>query len=99
MDATRGSTAPSTGPSMPPLAAPGDGGDGPGGPTGPAGAGHYLAKELFERLHSTRDLVEFLERGSLDGMWIWDLDRRDQVWATHRFRELLGFGDEPYVGA
>jgi len=61
--------------------------------TAPSASEHYLAAELFERMHSTRELVAFLENGSLDGMWIWDLDRPENVWMTHRFRELLGFGD------
>ena len=60
---------------------------------------HYLATELFERVRSTRELVAFLENGSLDGMWIWDLEHPEHVWMTDRFRALLGYGDVPVEGA
>ena len=35
---------------------------------------HYLKRELYELVKSDPSIFEFLQAGSLDGIWYWDLD-------------------------
>ena len=53
-------------------------------------ADHYLREELYERLRETPELFEFLQAGSLDGIWYWDLERPNQEWMSPRFWEVFG---------
>ncbi len=52
---------------------------------------HYLQRELYERIRSDPELFDFLQIGSLDGIWYWDLEDPDQEWMNARFWELLGY--------
>lgn len=52
---------------------------------------HYLAKELYERVRTDSDLFEFLQNGSLDGIWYWDLENPEHEWMSPRFWELFGY--------
>jgi PAS domain S-box-containing protein len=52
---------------------------------------HYLKSEPYERVRRDPDLVEFLQSGSLDGIWYWDIERPDQEWMSPRFWEVLGY--------
>ena len=52
---------------------------------------HYLKRELYDELRSNPTIIEFLEGGSLDGLWYWDIERPDQEWLSPRFWEVLGF--------
>ena len=54
-------------------------------------ASHYLERELFERLRTEPGLFEFLQQGSLDGIWYWDLESRDNEWMSARFWGVLGY--------
>lgn len=54
-------------------------------------AEHYLKKELYDRMKSDNEIFEFLQQGSLDGIWYWDLENQDQEWMSPRFWETLGF--------
>ena len=55
---------------------------------------HYLKTELYELVRKDRAIFEFLQAGSLDGIWYWDVERQDQEWMSPRFKELFGYRDE-----
>ena len=55
---------------------------------------HYLKKELYELVRSDPEIFEFLQAGSLDGIWYWDVERQDQEWMSPRFKELFGYRDD-----
>ncbi len=55
---------------------------------------HYLKKELFELFQQDTSLFEFLQQGSLDGVWYWDLENPENEWMSPRFWTLLGFDPE-----
>jgi len=60
-------------------------------PIGTSGAEkHYLERELDELLARDRAMWRFLRAGSLDGVWYWDLERRDQEWLSPELWELFG---------
>lgn len=51
---------------------------------------HRLRRELHELLSSDPRVLDFLEQGSLDGIWFWDLERPDEEWMSPRFWTLMG---------
>lgn len=51
---------------------------------------HYLKRELYERVREDARIFEFLQDGSLDGIWYWDLERPDHEWMSPRFWQTLG---------
>ncbi len=52
---------------------------------------HYLKDELYELVSKNPDIFEFLQNGSLDGLWYWDLENPEIEWMNERFWELLGY--------
>ena len=52
---------------------------------------HYLQRELYELVQKDESIFEFLQRGSLDGVWYWDITHPENEWMSPRFWELLGF--------
>ncbi len=62
---------------------------------------HYLKRELYEKFAQTSAIFEFLQLGSLDGIWYWDLQNPDHEWLSPRFWELLGFdpAEMPHLAA
>jgi hypothetical protein len=55
---------------------------------------HYLETELIELFRSSPHVVDFLDQGSLDGMWYWDVDNPVQEWLSPRFRSVFGYGQD-----
>ena len=55
---------------------------------------HYLKSELYELVRKDPAIFEFLQAGSLDGIWYWDVERQDQEWMSPRFKELFGYRDD-----
>ncbi len=55
---------------------------------------HYLKTELYELVRKDRAIFEFLQAGSLDGIWYWDVERQDQEWMSPRFKDLFGYRDD-----
>ena len=55
---------------------------------------HYLKEELYQLVRSDPAIFEFLQAGSLDGIWYWDVERQDQEWMSPRFKELFGYRDD-----
>lgn len=52
---------------------------------------NYLKKELYELVQSDSSIFEFIQLGSLDGMWYWDLEKPENEWMSDKFWETLGF--------
>lgn len=51
---------------------------------------HYLKKELYALIQSDPSIFDFLQNGSLDGIWYWDLEKPEIEWMSDRFWTLLG---------
>jgi PAS domain S-box-containing protein len=54
-------------------------------------AKHYLERELYDALRRDSKFFDALQGGTLDGIWYWDLEKREHAWVSPRFWELLGF--------
>jgi|GEM_PF-1173638 len=52
---------------------------------------HYLERELYELVRTDPRIFDFLQEGSLDGIWYWDLEHPENEWMSPRFWELFGF--------
>lgn len=52
---------------------------------------HYLKRELYELVRTDPALFEFLQAGSLDGIWYWDLEDSDVEWMSPRFWRVFGY--------
>ncbi len=52
---------------------------------------HYLKDELYRLVSSQPEIFDFLQEGSLDGLWYWDLQDPEHEWMNARFWELLGY--------
>lgn len=52
---------------------------------------HYLQKELYDLIQTDRTIFDFIQTGSLDGLWYWDLENPEREWMNARFWETLGF--------
>lgn len=55
---------------------------------------HYLKTELYALIQSDPTIFEFLQAGSLDGIWYWDLVDTDQEWLSDRFKSVFGFAPD-----
>lgn len=55
------------------------------------GQDHYLKEELYDLVRSDPSVFEFIQAGSLDGIWYWDLENPEQEWLSPRFWEVLGY--------
>ena len=51
---------------------------------------HYLQTELETLIQADSSMWEFLQQGSLDGCWYWDLENPDQEWMSPEFWALFG---------
>ena len=62
-------------------------------PAGPAPEPevHYLKRELDDLVRSSFNTIEFLDGGSLDGLWYWDLEKPEHEWISPKFWELFGY--------
>lgn len=52
---------------------------------------HYLKRELYERIRSDPKFFDFLQAGSLDGIWYWDLDQPEHEWMSPEFWQHFGY--------
>ncbi len=52
---------------------------------------HYLRTELYELVERGPLVFDFLREGYLDGIWYWDLERRENEWMSPKFWKLLGY--------
>jgi hypothetical protein len=44
----------------------------------PAQDTHYLKRELYQLVQEEESIFDFLQNGSLDGLWYWDLENPEQ---------------------
>ncbi|MEO0894052.1 MAG: ATP-binding protein [Pseudomonadota bacterium] len=51
---------------------------------------HYLETELRDLIARERSTWDFLQQGSLDGIWYWDLEHPDAEWMSPEFWKLFG---------
>ncbi len=52
---------------------------------------NYLKKELYQLIKTDSTLFDFIQEGSLDGMWYWNLENIEDEWLSPRFWEVLGY--------
>ena len=52
---------------------------------------HYLEEELYQLVQGDRSIFEFLQSGSLDGIWYWDLENPENEWMSPQFWATLGY--------
>ena len=59
---------------------------------------HHLKKELYQRIQSSDEIFEFLQNGSLDGVWFWDVQNPESEWMSPRMWTALGYdpADKPH---
>ncbi|MGM0523300.1 MAG: diguanylate cyclase domain-containing protein [Bacillota bacterium] len=55
---------------------------------------NYLKKELYDLIQSEQLIFEFIQSGSLDGIWYWDLEQPENEWLSPKFWETLGYNPE-----
>jgi len=53
---------------------------------------HYLKNELLELNKKEPVIFEWLEAGSLDGIWYWDLENPENMWYSAKIKATLGYG-------
>lgn len=54
---------------------------------------HYLKAELYGLVQQDQRIFEFLQQGSLDGVWFWDIENPEQEWLSPEFKALFGYQD------
>jgi len=52
---------------------------------------HYLKKELYDLIQRDSSIFEFVQSGSLDGIWYWDLENPENEWMSPRLWTTFGF--------
>lgn len=52
---------------------------------------HDLRAELYAQVRDNPRIFDFLQAGSLDGLWYRDLERPDRMWMNARFWQVLGY--------
>ncbi len=55
---------------------------------------HYLKRELYRLVQTDPQIFDFLQDGSLDGLWYWDVENPREEWLSPRFKELFGYADD-----
>ena len=60
----------------------------------PEGPDHYLKRELYRLIQIDQQIFDFLQNGSLDGLWYWDVENPTEEWLSPRFKELFGYTDD-----
>jgi PAS domain S-box-containing protein len=52
---------------------------------------NYLKKELYELVKTNESIFDFIQEGSLDGLWYWDLENPENEWMNPKFWIVLGY--------
>lgn len=55
---------------------------------------HYLEDELYSLVRTDPSIFQFLQGGSLDGIWYWDLESPEHEWMSPEFWELFGYAPD-----
>ncbi|MGM0199456.1 PAS domain-containing protein [Enterococcus sp. DIV1314a] len=56
--------------------------------------GIYLKNELYTLINNDTSIFEFIQSGSLDGIWYWDIENPEMEWMSPKFWETLGYNPE-----
>ncbi|AKH70727.1 PAS domain S-box [Spongiibacter sp. IMCC21906] len=59
--------------------------------TKPDAQQNYLKNELYTLIQQDPGIFEFIQSGSLDGLWYWDIEKPENEWMSPRFWETLGY--------
>jgi len=51
----------------------------------------YLKDELYELIRTDESIFDFIQEGSLDGLWYWDLENPENEWMNAKFWTVLGY--------
>ena len=64
-----------------------------------SGGPHYLESELYSLVKTNSDIFDFLQKGSLDGIWYWDLKHPENEWMSPSFWRTFGYdaGEKPHL--
>ncbi len=54
----------------------------------------YLEDELYKLIKKDASIFKFLQIGSLDGIWYWDLENPENEWMSPEFWHLLGYSSD-----
>lgn len=54
---------------------------------------HYLKQELYQRFKEDDQILDFIQAGSLDGLWFWDIEQPEEEWMSPEFKALFGYDD------
>ncbi|QQR88765.1 MAG: PAS domain-containing protein [Myxococcales bacterium] len=60
---------------------------------------HYLKKELYEQLERSPELFDFIQAGSLDGIWYSNVEDPNEEWMSDEFKALLGYEEDEIPNA
>ena len=52
---------------------------------------NYLKSEFYNLVKTNSKVFDFIEAGSLDGVWYWDLEKPENGWMSPKFWETLGY--------
>ena len=52
---------------------------------------HYLEQELTDLIQREPKIWDFMQQGSLDGVWYWDLENPENEWLSPEFWRLFGY--------
>ncbi len=55
---------------------------------------NYLKTELYKLIQMDPTIFEFLQSGSLDGIWYWDLEKMENEWMSPQFWITLGYNPD-----
>lgn len=55
---------------------------------------NYLKNELYDLINNDNSIFEFIQSGSLDGIWYWDLENSENEWMSPKFWETLGYNPD-----
>ena len=54
----------------------------------------YLKKELYGLIKKDESIFDFIQEGSLDGLWYWDLENPENEWMNAKFWTVLGYNPD-----
>jgi len=52
---------------------------------------NYLKDEFYELIKKDTEIFDFILKGSMDGIWYWDLEHLENEWMTPKFWKTLGY--------
>lgn len=53
-----------------------------------------MKEELYRLITQDSAVFDFIQKNTLDGLWYWNLENREEVWINDKFWETLGYESE-----